>query len=191
MKKYLLFILVLLVPFFVKAESKVKIIEAELVEKDDSVEVLEEPTFEGLSIDFNLRFSEQDTGIIYKITVKNDSNKDYEINDGKKDTEGDYFYYAIQVEDDSKIIKAGETKELLLGVYYNKYVPLDGFKDRKYNESNKMSINLSNDEVINPYTSSNSQNNPDSLSPGHTVKEQGTLSRALFPLLKAPCDSLM
>ncbi len=153
MKKYLLFILVLLVPFFVKAESKVKITEVELVEKDDSVEVIEEPTFEGLSIDFNLRFSEQDTGVEYKIKVKNDSNKDYEINDGKKYTAGDYIYYAIEVKDGSKIIKAGETKEVLLGIYYNKYVPLGEFKDRKYNESNKMTINLSNDEVINPYTS--------------------------------------
>ena len=97
MKKYLLFILVLLVPFFVKAESKVKITEVELVEKDDSVEVIEEPTFEGLSIDFNLKFSRPNTSVSYKIIVKNESKKDYEINDGKKYTKGDFISYSVEV----------------------------------------------------------------------------------------------
>ena len=53
------------------------------------------------------------------------------------------------------------------------------------------SMSLSLEWDLTPSGSSNSQNNPDSLSPGRTGKEQGTLSRALFPLLKAPCDSLM
>ncbi len=153
MKKYLLFILVLLVPFFVKAESKVKITEVELIEKDDSVEVIEEPTFEGLSIDFNLKFSRPNTSVSYKIKVKNESKKDYEINDGKKYTKGDFVSYSVEVLNNDNVLKAGETKEIELIVEYENAIPIEKFEGRVYNDSNKMAINLSNDEVINPYTS--------------------------------------
>ena len=68
--------------------------------------------FEGLNINVHLNFSKVGEKVEYKVTVKNGSKKDYEIDDTTKYSEGEHIKYEVSYED-SNIIKKGETSELL------------------------------------------------------------------------------
>lgn len=151
MKKYLLFILFLLVPFMVKAQD-VKIKEVELVDKTDGIEAEEKPEFENLKINFNLNFSKVDEFVKYKVIVENNADKDYEIDDTTSFSDGEYIKYEFSY-DGEKIVKSKGTKEFFITISYNKRVPLSEYVDGKFKEKNSMTINLSNEtEEKNPYT---------------------------------------
>ena len=155
MKKYLIFILVLLVPFLVKAKDNVEIKKVELIEKSDYVEILEEPTFEGLKLNFNIEFSYVNDYAKYLVTVTNNSSKDYEIDSTTQFNKGEYIGYYFELEKDTEILKAGETREVVLGIAYVSEVPNDKLVNGKYEEKNNAIIVLKNDDkVVNPYTSS-------------------------------------
>ncbi len=155
MKKYLIFILVLLVPFLVKAKDNVEIKKVELIEKSDYVEILEEPTFEGLKLNFNIEFSYVNDYAKYLVTVTNNSSKDYEIDSTTQFNKGEYIGYYFELEKDTEILKAGETREVVLGIAYVSEVPNDKLVNGKYEEKNNAVIVLKNDDkVVNPYTSS-------------------------------------
>ncbi len=152
MKKYLLFILFLLIPFMVKAQD-VKIKEVELVDKTDGIEAEEKPEFENLKINFNLNFSKVDEFVKYKVIVENSADKDYEIDDTTSFSDGEYIKYEFSY-DGEKIVKSKGTKEFFITISYNKRVPLSEYVDGKFKEKNSMTINLSNEtEEKNPYTS--------------------------------------
>ena len=151
MKKYLLFILFLLIPFMVKAQD-VKIKEVELVDKTDGIEAEEKPEFENLKINFNLNFSKVDEFVKYKVIVENSADKDYEIDDTTSFSDGEYIKYEFSY-DGEKIVKSKGTKEFFITISYNKRVPLSEYVDGKFKEKNSMTINLSNEtEEKNPYT---------------------------------------
>ncbi len=151
MKKYLLFILFLLVPFMVKAQD-VKIKEVILVDKTDGIEAEEKPEFENLKINFNLNFSKVDEFVKYKVIVENSADKDYEIDDTTSFSDGEYIKYEFSY-DGEKIVKSKGTKEFFITISYNKRVPLSEYVDGKFKEKNSMTINLSNEtEEKNPYT---------------------------------------
>ena len=155
MKKYLIFILVLFVPFLVKAKDNVEIKKVELIEKSDYVEILEEPTFEGLKLNFNIEFSYVNDYAKYLVTITNNSSKDYEIDSTTQFNKGEYIGYYFELEKDNEILKAGETREVVLGIAYVSEVPNDKLVDGKYEEKNNAVIVLKNDDqVVNPYTSS-------------------------------------
>lgn len=151
MKKYLLFILFLLIPFMVKAQD-VKIKEVVLVDKTEGIEAEEKPEFENLKINFNLNFSKVDEFVKYKVIVENSADKDYEIDDTTSFSDGEYIKYEFSY-DGEKIVKSKGTKEFFITISYNKRVPLSEYVDGKFKEKNSMTINLSNEtEEKNPYT---------------------------------------
>ncbi len=149
MKKYLLFILLLIVPFMVHAQD-VKITDVTLLESTKGIEVDEKPTFENLKISFDLSFREVGEFAKYKVTVKNESKKDYEIENTTKFSDGEYIKYEFSY-DGNKVVKAGEEKEFDVSITYNKEVPEELFENGKYTEKNAMIIDLSNQEK-NPNT---------------------------------------
>jgi hypothetical protein len=155
MKKILALLFLLFVPFMVKAEDLVKISKIELIEKTDTVEIMEEPTFEGLNINVHLNFSKVGEIVKYKVTVKNNSKKDYEMENSTKFNDGEYIKYEITLDEKNTVIKAGEEKDITLTISYVKEVPEDAFVDGKVTEKNSSVIVLSNnDEEKNPYTKS-------------------------------------
>ena len=149
--KKVLFIILLLIPFVVKA-ANVSITDVQEIEKKGQVEAKEDPTFDGLKITFNLKFVSLNDQISYDVTIKNNSQKDYEIDTGKAFSDGEYIEYNVTFDNDNKVIKAGETKHLTISLTYIKEVPADKLVDGKYTEKNDMQINLSNEEP-NPLTS--------------------------------------
>ena len=152
MKKYLLLLLLLLVPFMVHAKDGLTVEKLEYVEKSELAEVLEDATFKDLSISINLRFHNLDDYVKYKITIKNDTNKDYDLNSEEKLT--DYIKMKFEgLEKDDEILKANSTKTFYLIIYYAVPVPKEEFKIGStlvYEETK--TIDFSPKEV-NPYTS--------------------------------------
>ena len=71
MKKYIYSLLILLLlPVIVLAEN-VSIKSVNLVEKGDFVEVVKEPTFEGLNLNFDLKFNNVGDSATYKVVLEN------------------------------------------------------------------------------------------------------------------------
>ena len=155
MKKHILFILLLLVPFIVKAQD-VKIKDISLVDSTTDLEVEEHPEFKDLNINFDLKFRNIHDFIKYKVTVENTSKKDYEIDDTTEFSDGEFIKYEFTYDNDN-VIKAGKEKEFYITITYNKEIPDDRYDNGKYVEKNNMTINLSEGDSSsteqNPYTS--------------------------------------
>ena len=158
--KLLLLSLIFLVPFMVFAESKVEntnhsgdvyIASSELIKASDGVEEIEKPTLKDLNVKFNIRFSEVNQSIEYKLIIKNTSNKDYNISTDNSFNKSNYITYNFKYDDGSDIIKANSEEEMLVIITYTKEVPDNKLTDGKFIEDNAMSLNLS-DEITNPST---------------------------------------
>ncbi len=158
--RLLLLSIIFLVPFMVFAESKVEntnhsgdvyIASSELIKASDGVEEIEKPTLKDLNVKFNIRFSEVNQSIEYKLIIKNTSNKDYNISTDNSFNKSDYITYNFKYDDGSDIIKANSEEEMLVTIVYTKEVPDNKLTDGKFIEDNAMSLNLS-DEITNPST---------------------------------------
>ena len=158
--KLLLLSLIFLVPFMVFAEDKIEntnhtgdvyIASSELIKASDGVEEIEKPTLKDLNVKFNIKFSEVNQSIEYKLIIKNTSSKDYNIKTDTNFNKSDYITYNFKYDDGSDIIKANSEEEMLVTITYTKEVPSDKLTDGKFIEDNAMSLNLS-DEITNPNT---------------------------------------
>ena len=158
--KLLLLSIIFLVPFMVFAESKVEntnhsgdvyIASSELIKASDGVEEIEKPTLKDLNVKFNIRFSEVNQSIEYKLIIKNTSSKDYNISTDNSFNKSNYITYNFKYDDGSDIIKANSEEEMLVIITYTKEVPDNKLTDGKFIEDNAMSLNLS-DEITNPST---------------------------------------
>ncbi len=147
MKKSIIYIVLLLICMFpfvvVEADDvdKVKITNVELDSKSETV-VVGEPTIEGVSIKFDLKFKEVNQFAKYKVTLKNDDTEDYELVSDKDTETSDYITYEYEINGES-IIKAGEEKIVYVTATYTVEVPASELDDSgMYKESNASSIEL-------------------------------------------------
>lgn len=146
--KKILFIILLLIPFIVKAEANVELTNVEKGEQSNTAIINAEPTYEGLKINFDFKFTTVGDYVKYKVTIKNNSDKDYEVDMGSVFSEGEYIEYAFSLpEGDNEVLKSTESKDVYLTIKYNKKVPPEKYVDGAYIEQNTMSINLSNDSI--------------------------------------------
>jgi len=152
MKKILALLFLLLIPFVAKAE--VKISDAVLVDNTEGLEVEKNPHYEGLQLDIDMKLAEVGEFAKYKLTIQNDTKKDYEIDMGEAFSDKEYIKYEFSfVGEDNSVLKASESKDIYVTVSYNKEVPETEFKNGVYNDDNVMTINLSNEEQeVNPDT---------------------------------------
>jgi len=128
MKKYLLLIVLLLtIPFIVKAES-IEIKDLTFVEKTDTAEIIGEPTFKDNDLNINVRFKKMNDYIKYKMTIKNNTDKEYEINTSKELSK--YVTMSFKaLENEDNIIKADSSKTIYVIITYDKEVPLEDFSN--------------------------------------------------------------
>ncbi len=151
MKKILSFIFLLFIPFVVNAE--VKITSAEVVDQTKDLDVEKNPDFKGLKLDIDIKFANKDEFVKYKLVLKNDTKKDYEVEVGETFGEGEYIKYLAEYAGNNSVLKAGEEKEIFVTVSYDKEVPITAFKNGKYTETKAVAINLSHEEKqVNPDT---------------------------------------
>ena len=148
MKKiFVLLVMLLSFPIFVKAEESVVITKVELENKTDSTIVIEEPTFNIRKINFNLKFSEVGDYAEYKVTLKNNSDKDYEIKSESNYLDSEYIKYEFSY-GDSNILKAKEEKSIYIKLLYNKKVSEEHFVDGKYILNDSVKLDLVNDSIV-------------------------------------------
>ncbi len=159
--KKLLFIFLLLLPLTVKAVANVEVTNVEKVEQSNTTIINAEPTFEGIKVRFDFKFTQVGDYVKYKVTIKNNADKDYEVDIGSVFSEGDYIEYAFALtEGDSEVLKSTESKDIILTIKYNKKVPVEKYTNGAYVEQSIMSINLSNDDAIHASVDPASANNP-------------------------------
>lgn len=153
--KYLLFSLligIIMIPI-VMAENTVEITDIELDSKSDNVTIKNEPTFSGLEMNYDIRFLEVGNFVKYKVTIKNNTNNDFTIQEEETFSESEYIKYSF---DASGVLKANSSMDVYVTITYNKEINSDNYNEGLYKESNKASIKLLNEEkeVVNPNTSS-------------------------------------
>ena len=154
MKKILLPLIAILlfIPVIVKAEEKIYIDSIEIDEiKGEAVE-LEPATANDKTINLNLRMSNKDDEIKYKLVIKNDSEDDFTIDKNSITISSDYMDYSLE-SDDNNIIKANSSKIIYLRVKYSNEVDPSKFVNGVYQDNITMRLNLkSDDNILNPNT---------------------------------------
>lgn len=154
-KIFLYFSLMFLVFFSITnvyAADNVKIKSVELVDKSVNTIETSEATFNGLTMNFDLKFTNVNDYAKYKVTVENKENKDYKILIDSNFDNSKYIAYDY-VKADS--LKANSDTEFYVTVSYKNEVSEDSFSDGKYSEKNSAVLKLDDGSVSNPITSNN------------------------------------
>ena len=155
-KNSLLLIILLLLPIVVSAQD-VGIKSVELVNKSEFVEVIKDPTYEGLNINFDIKFYTVGDNATYKLELENKDSDNYFIN-LKTDSDSKYVLYTIDSDLDTNIIKSNSSTIIYIIVKYANEVPSYKLTNNKYSETNNVKISLTNnkgEEVITDTTTKN------------------------------------
>jgi len=168
--KYLKYLLIiLLVPFIVLAEecdvSNITITSMEQNSIEGNTEVISDPTFEDRTINLDLKMYEVGDSISYDMTIKNDSEEDYMIDEDTFKTNSDYIEYTLKTKDNTNVVKANSTKEVSLIVTYKKEVDDSLLTNNKFNASNSLKLSLNTSEKEQPLDVITTDNIKESLDP--------------------------
>ena len=149
MKKlyYLLFLFViglLFVPIAF-AKDSVEIIAVELDSKSDNTTINSEPTYSGLTMNFDIGFRAKDDYAKYKVTVKNNSNIDYMISEDTPFNASEYVSYTYSTESE---LKANEETTFYITITYSKEVDDSLLVGTKYTEANNVVVQLKDDNGV-------------------------------------------
>ena len=153
--KYLKYLLIiLLVPFIVLAEecdvSNITITSMEQNSIEGNTEVISDPTFEDRTINLDLKMYDVGDSISYDMTIKNDSEEDYMIDEDTFKTDSDYIEYTLKTKDNSNVVKANSSKEVSLIVTYKKAVEDDKLTNNSFDASNTLKLSLNTDTKEQP-----------------------------------------
>ena len=151
--KLLLFILLLLIPFYVYAEDSCNpnniIIESITQNnKTEDVYELSQPTIENNKIKLDLKMSSVGDNIEYKLIVKNTSEEEYNLNLDNLLSNTDYISYSFSNNEDSNIIEPNSTKEIILKVEYKNEVPIEQFTSNTLEDNKTISLDFLKKEVV-------------------------------------------
>ena len=164
MKKHLKVLLVLFLSFVfipnVLAKENVSIESVKLDSKSNNTEIINEATYEGLSIKLDLKFNEVDDFAKYKIVINNSTDNDYEISEISYFDDSEYITYEYSYVDNNKIVNNNSKTTMYITIKYNKEVPEELFTDSSFIETNNLVIDLGNNNDVtntikNPKTSDN------------------------------------
>ena len=154
MKKIiLLMIIVMSIPFFVKAETcdsdKITISSIKIENKSESVNEINPVNINGKNIYLDLSMIEPGDNIQYKMVVQNNSNDDYELDENSNNNSSNYIVYKITSEDKSTIVKAKSSKIVFLTLDYKNEVPQESFESGVFKDNQTMVVNLSTKKIDN------------------------------------------
>jgi hypothetical protein len=147
--KYLKYLLILLfIPCIVLAKNDVEIKSVTLIDKSEEVTELESAKYNGLKIDFSLKFTAKDDYAKYKIVLVNNSDKDYEIDNTSTFNTKKFIKYDYEVENNKKVLKSKEELTINILITYIKELEDSDFVDGFYKETNSVSLELVNDNDV-------------------------------------------
>ena len=144
----ILFIIVLLIPLSVFANSNIIIKEVEEIEKSPNTIELDKAQINGDNIKISVKFFDVNDYIKYKLILNNASDKSFKIRDGKSNISSEYITYEVIIDDNNNTINKNESKEVYLIIRYNKKLENKKFVSGRYLENKDLKIDLSNGEVI-------------------------------------------
>ena len=147
---YTSFIFIIFLSTNVNASDNVKIKSIELIDKSVNTTEVSKATFDGLVIDFDLKFISVDDYAKYKVIVENSESKDYKISVDSNFSNSKYITYEYEKTDS---LKANSDTEFYVTVSYKNEVSDSDFSNGKYNEKNSAVLKLSTDSISNPLTS--------------------------------------
>ncbi len=154
---FILVLALVLVPNVYAAED-IEIKNITKAGKSDNATYCENPAIDGLSISFEgVTFKDKGDFVTYKVDVVNNSNEDYEINDGTAFSENKYFKYEFEFDGNNNLVPKKSTKQMIIKISYDKDIPASAFDNNgTFREENNMTINLTNKPVTagNPKTGS-------------------------------------
>ncbi len=157
MKKIKNLLLVIIIMIFVSMvnvdAAGVSVKSIKLIDHTGNATELSAPVPNGLSIKFDLSFSNVGDTAKYEVVLDNPTNKEYEINTDKQFSGSNYISYSYELKDKTNRIKANSEVILYITVKYENAVPVDKLVDGRYVENNDMGINLLNED--NPDTFNN------------------------------------
>ena len=165
MKKIILFFILLFIPFFVYAEkcndNDITISNISLLDKSEEVVEVSEASIEENIINLDLKMKNIEDNARYELTINNNSEEDYIINQNSINNNSDYITYTLESTDESNIVKPKSSKDVILKVEYTNAISDEVFNDENYKESKTITINLSTEkekdnskDIVNPKTGS-------------------------------------
>ena len=157
MKKKLLLLILLLLPIIVMAEN-VSIKDIKLVEKDTYVEEVSKPKFDGLKVDFDLKFENLGDKAAYLLEIENKDSENYFM-DLKVSSTSKYILYTLDSDESTNVVKANSSTKVYVIIKYNEEVHSYKLTNNKYTEKESIKVSLTNnkgEEVITESTAKNS-----------------------------------
>ena len=146
MKKTII-LLILTVSMFVIpkvfAEKTVEIKSIELDSKSDNVIINSEPNVNGLTMSYDLSFTQVNDFVKYKVIIANNTEKDYKISEETKFNESEYISYRYEIEGD---LKANSETTIYVIITYNKAVDDSLLTGGHYIETNKAVVEIMNEQ---------------------------------------------
>ena len=143
MKKLLYLLIILLSVFTISVKAtNIEITDIELVEKTDYVEELSNPTIDDLKINFNIKFKNDFQHVDYKITVKNNSSRSFDIN-----TEQSTKYVKYELLSNENTIENKSTKSFIIRISYNKEIDESLYQNNIYEIDEDFKVLLSGSEI--------------------------------------------
>ena len=155
LKRIVILLLVLFIPFFCYAEecnkNDIKIESIELSDIRGNAEELSSSNNNNNKINLNTKMNVIGDSITYKIVIKNTSKSDYTFD--KNSITKDYLSYDITYEDNSNIIKPNEEKVIYLRLSYDNKPEVESLVNGVLKKNNEISFNLTKEtSFINPET---------------------------------------
>ncbi len=152
-RKLLLFLILLLIPFVVKAEeSKITIESITLVSTTGNIEETSPATAENQTINLDLKMNVPGDSIEYLLKIKNNTNEDYYFDNTQLVTDKDYITYKFIYKDNSDLIGAGTTKEVTLIISYKERVPEEKLTNGAFENKNSLLLSFTTNKKENPNT---------------------------------------
>ena len=150
MKYVRIFIILLLIPFIALAEDTcnqvdIKIESIVLDSTNGNIEETSNPNADNNQVNLGLKMNVIDDSITYKIVITNTSNQDYTFDKNRLST--DYVNYDITYEDNTNVVKAGESKVIFLTVNYSNKPSIDKLNNGLLVDNPKVSFNLQKEEA--------------------------------------------
>ena len=150
MKKILLLICLLSIPFLVIAEdtcnqNDIKIESIVLDSTNGNIEETSNPNADNNQVNLGLKMNVIDDSITYKLVITNTSNQDYTFDKNSLST--DYVNYDITYEDNTNLVKAGESKVIFLTVNYSSKPSIDKLSNGVLVDNPKVTFNLQKEEA--------------------------------------------
>lgn len=140
--------------------ADVSIKNIEMLEKTGSTDIINDASFSGMNINYNILFKEINDSVKYKITIINKGNEDIYINNKGQIGDSNYIVYDYIWDDNQNIIKANSEKTFELAITYRKQINSANLEKGKYVEAKNLVIKISDQKgntlpVKNPNTDSN------------------------------------